>query len=212
MSTETVRELALWAPHRQLSLAQARKRSQIVKWMRFALVACAIITLGVFLGYVARSAYDSATRGTEALPSDEMVIMLNPRFSGRDVNGDLYVITADSAERRRANNDLIDLVNPKLENARTGDVAAPLGLFNRSGETLDLFEDVLMTDARGYLFHSTHAKVEIKSGKVVGLSPLEGTGPIGDITSGSYELSRSNDSVVLTGGVRTIILPPDPAE
>jgi lipopolysaccharide export system protein LptC len=212
MTSETVRDLDLWAPHRQLSLAQARKRSLIVKWMRLGLVACAIITLGIFLGYVARSAYDSAVGATDALVSDEMVVMLNPRFSGRDANGDLYVITADSAERRRANNDLIDLMNPKLENAKNGDVEAPLGLFNRSAETLDLFEDVLMTDARGYLFHSSHAKVEIKTGKVIGMSPLEGTGPIGDVTAGSYELSDSDDSVLLTGGVRTIILPDEPSE
>ena len=212
MTAETVRDLDLWAPHRQLSLAQARKRSLIVKWMRLGLVAAAIITLGVFLGYIARSAYDSAIGGADTLPSDEMVIMLNPRFTGRDAKGDLYTITADSAERRRANNDLVDLVNPQLENARSGDVVAPLGLFDRSKETLDLFEDVLMTDARGYLFHSTHAKVEIETGKVIGLSPLEGTGPVGDITAGSYELRDSDGSVLLTGGVRTIILPEESTE
>ncbi|MEO9970053.1 MAG: LPS export ABC transporter periplasmic protein LptC [Hyphomonadaceae bacterium] len=212
MTAETVRDLDLWAPHRQLSLAQARKRTQIVKWMRLSLVASAIITLGVFLGFVARSAYTSVTGAGEAPVSDEMVVMLNPRFSGRDANGELYIITADSAERRRANNDLVDLVNPKLENSKNGDVIAPLGLFDRSTETLNLFEDVLMRDARGYLFHSTHAKVEIETGKVIGLSPLEGTGPIGDITAGSYELNDSDDSVLLTDGVRTIILPEAPNE
>ncbi len=212
MTAETVRDLDLWAPNRQLSLAQARKRSLIVKWMRLGLIASAIVTLGVFLGFVARSAYNSAVGTGDTLPSDEMVIMLNPRFTGRDANGELYTITADSAERRRANNDLVDLVNPKLQNARNGDVIAPIGLFDRSKETLDLFEDVLMTDARGYLFHSTHAKVEIETGKVIGLSPLEGTGPVGDITAGSYELSDTDDSVLLTGGVRTIILPADSTE
>ena len=212
MTAETVRDLDLWAPNRQLSLAQARKRSLIVKWMRLGLIAAAIVTLGVFLGFVARSAYNSAVGTGDTLPSDEMVIMLNPRFTGRDANGELYTITADSAERRRANNDLVDLVNPKLQNARNGDVIAPIGLFDRSKETLDLFEDVLMTDARGYLFHSTHTKVEIETGKVIGLSPLEGTGPVGDITAGSYELSDTDDSVLLTGGVRTIILPADSTE
>lgn len=212
MTAETVRDLDLWAPHRQLSLAQARTRTQIVKWMRIALVCAAIITLGVFFGYVARSAYDSAIGSSDTLPSDEMVIMLNPRFSGRDANGDLYIITADSAERRRANNDLVDLTNPKLENAQTGEVIAPLGLFDRANETLDLYENVVMKDARGYLFHSTHTKVEIETGKVIGMSPLEGTGPIGDITAGSYELNDSDDSVLLTGGVRTTIFPDESAE
>jgi len=212
MTAETVRDLDLWAPHRQLSLAQARKRTQLVKWMRLALVGAAIITFGIFLGYAARSAYDSAIGGTNALASDEMVIMINPRFSGRDANGDLYLITADSAERRRADNDLVDLVNPQLENTINGEVTAPLGLFDRSKETLDLFEDVLMTDERGYLFHSTHAKVEIETGKVIGMSPLEGTGPIGDITAGSYELRDSNDSVLFTGGVRTTIFPGNSAQ
>lgn len=207
MNADTTRAMDLWAPRRQLTLAQARARTRFVKWLRFALVGSATVMVGVLFGYIAGNAYLRASSATAALPSDEMVVMLNPRFTGRDSNGEIYTITADSAERRRANDDLVDLVNPKLTDAYQSEILAPIGLFNRASETLELFEDVLVIDTEGYVFNSTHARVLISSGRVEGMEPLEGTGPIGDIKSDSYELNNETDSVIFRSRVQTTLYP-----
>lgn len=205
MSTETIRAMEEWTPHRQLSLAQARNRTQIVRYMRFALVAAAIITLGIFLGFIARNAYDRALGNSVAITGDQTVAMVNPRFTGRDGSGQLYIITSETAQQRRENEHLIDLVNPKLVDSFGGEVTAPRGLYDRANETLDLYEDVLLVDAEGYVFNSTHAQVFPKTGRVIGVEPLDGTGPLGDIRSDSYELDRDSGIVTFVGRVKTII-------
>lgn len=205
MSTETIRAMEEWTPHRQLSLAQARRRTQMVRYMRFALVAAAIITLGIFLGFIARNAYDRALGNSVAITGDQTVAMVNPRFTGRDGSGQLYIITSETAQQRRENEHLIDLVNPKLVDSFGGEVTAPRGLYDRVNETLDLYEDVLLVDAEGYVFNSTHAQVFPQTGRVIGVEPLDGTGPLGDIRSDSYELDRESGIVTFVGRVKTII-------
>lgn len=207
MSADTIRAMDHWAPRRQLTLAQARARTRMVKFLRFALVSAATITIGVFFGYLAGNAYLRASSAGEALPSDEMVVMVNPRFTGRDASGDIYTITADSAERRRANDNLVDLVNPKLTDANQGIVQAPRGLFDRETETLELFDAVEVADQEGYTFRSSHARVFMSTGRVEGLEPLTGTGPIGDVLSDSYELNNEDDSVTFISRVQTVIYP-----
>ena len=207
MAADTTSAMDHWAPRRQLTLAQARARTRVVKRLRWSLVGAATIMLGVFVGFVAGNAYLRASAANDPLPSDEMVVMLNPRFTGRDSNGEIYTITADSAERRRANDNLVDLVNPQLTDTYQREIMAPTGLFDRESETLELFEDVQVKDADGYEFNSTHAKVLISSGRVEGMQPLVGTGPIGDVASDSYELNNEYDSVTFKGRVTTMIFP-----
>ena len=209
MTVETSRAMDDWAPHRQLSLAQARARTEMIRYLRFGLVAAAVVTLSIFLAYIARNAYDRARGASDALNSNEIVVMLNPRFTGRDGNGDLYVITADTAERRRSDADLIDLMNPRLVDAFNSEIMAPVGLFDRTNETLDLYEDVLLIDPKGYIFNSTHAQVLTRTGRVIGLEPLDGTGPLGDIQADSYQLDNDSGIVSFKGRVQHTILDQD---
>ena len=74
---------SLWAPRRQLTLAQARKRSQAVRLLRLGFSALAAIAIGLFLGYIIRSAIAKDATPVQ-VGQGEAVTMLNPRFSGRD--------------------------------------------------------------------------------------------------------------------------------
>ena len=90
----------LWAPKRQLTLAQARRRSERVRYLRYGLVGAAAVSIGLFLGFVFRSAVSQDAR-PPAVRDDEAVTMINPRFTGRDSEGQVFTITADAAQRRR---------------------------------------------------------------------------------------------------------------
>ena len=205
MSAESAHAMDEWTPQRQLSLAQARSRTQVVKTVRLALVVSAVITLGVFLGFILRNAYERATGQALIVDAEQTVAMLNPRFTGRDGAGQLYIITSESAQQRREDESLIDLVKPKFVDAFGREVTAPRGLYNRTNETIDLFDDVLLVDAEGYVFSSTHARVFPNTGHVTGVAPLDGTGPLGDIRSDRYELDRDTDIVRFIGNVVTDI-------
>ena len=205
MSLQSANAMDGWTPRRQLSLAQARARTQHVKAMRLGLVAAAVTLFGIFLGFILYSAVGSAAENSTVLNSEQTVAMLSPRFTGRDGAGNLYAITSETAQQRRENESLIDLVRPKFVDAFGREVTAPRGLYNRAEETIDLFDDVFLVDAEGYVFNSTHARMFPKSGHVLGVEPLDGTGPLGDIRSDRYELDRDTDIVTFIGNVVTDI-------
>lgn len=198
---------SLWAPKRQLTLAQARQRSYRVRLMRMAFMACAAVSIGLFLGYVIRSAIAKEAAPVQ-VSEDETVTMLNPRFSGRDSAGQSFQITADAARRRRSVGQTVDLINPVMHDSTGSVVRAPSGMYDREAGILELYEDVRISDANGYTFMTSGARVHVGEGRVEGLSTLQGRGPLGDISCDSYEVLEDGNRVVCSGNVKTVLYPP----
>lgn len=196
-----------WSPAARLSLEQARRRSRFVKFLRTAFLSGAFASAAVLVGALIGSAFERTGQVERAVGSSEVVTMLNPRFSGRDSFGRSFVLTADTAQRQRANSDLVELTNPRLVDERNRVVTAPRGFYNQSTQTLELFEDVQAEEADGYVFNSTHARFYIAESRVEGIEPLRGTGPIGDVRSDRYEILEDGASIRLKGRVRTILYP-----
>lgn len=194
-----------WAPHRRLTLAQARKRSDLVKLLRLLFTAGAAIAAGTLIGHLIHNAITGA--GASRITTAESVTMMNPRFTGRDEEGAPYLITAASAQRQRTNAMLVDLVEPSLEDGFSGTVRAPTGQFNQELQTLELYDNVVVTDASGNRFVTTHAEVFVRENRVVGLAPLEGEGPIGKLRADTYEVQDNGDRILLKGNVWTEIVP-----
>ena len=201
---------SLWAPRRQLTLAQARRRSERVRLLRMAFVAGAAISIGFFAGHVIKSALTSDARPVR-VSADESVTMVNPRFTGRDAVGQSFQITAEAARRRRGQDQAVDLVAPVLSDEMGSEVSAPSGMYDRDAGVLELYDDVNIRDSSGYTFTTSGARVYVGEGRVEGLSPLQGKGPLGDIRCDSYEVLDDGNRIVCTGNVKTVIYPA-PAE
>ncbi|MHA7900257.1 MAG: LPS export ABC transporter periplasmic protein LptC [Henriciella sp.] len=199
--------LAQWAPQRQMTLAQARRRSSFIGLLRMAFVAGAAISAGVIIGPIAATTLNGAGQQIDQLAGDEVVTMVNARFTGRNVVGDAYVITAEEARRRRADPSVINLTNPRLVDDKGTQVSAPVGVFYQNTEYLDLFQDVKVRDREGYEFTTTAARVFVQEGRVQGLEPLNGIGPLGDVRADSYEIEDEGDRVIFRGNVDLTIYP-----
>jgi len=197
---------SLWVPRRQLTLAQARRRSERVRLLRMLFIALAAISIGFFAGHVIKSALTSDAKPVQVSP-DESVTMLNPRFTGRDSAGQSFQITADAARRRRTDAEAVDLIGPVLQDETGSAVSAPSGMYDRDAGILELYEDVKITDSSGYSFRTSGARVWVGEGRVEGLSPLEGKGPLGDIRCDSYEVLDDGNRIVCSGNVKTVIYP-----
>ena len=200
---------SLWAPRRQLTLEEARKRSSLVRGLRVLFMACAAVSIGLFFGYIVKSAF-SRDAVPMQISGDEVVTMLNPRFAGRDSTGQSFTITADAARRKELTANAVDLVGPILRDAAGTEVRAPSGMYDRDAGILELYDDVKITDASGYAFKTTAARVHVGRDWVEGLAPLEGRGPLGDIRSDSYEILEGGNRVVFRGNVKTVIYPAEP--
>lgn len=203
--------ISLWAPRRQLTLAQARKRSVRVKYLRYGLVGAAAVSIGLFMGYILRSAIMQDTR-PPPVDDSQAVTMINPRFTGRDASGQIFTITADTAKRRQTRDGAVDLTGPIMRDSKGSEVQAPSGFYDRDLGILELYEDVRISDAAGYMFNSQGARVHVAEDRVEGLSPLQGQGPLGDIKADSYEILDGGDRIVFKGNVQTVIYPSNPEQ
>ena len=195
----------LWAPRRQLSLAKARKRSEAVHWMRRMFVITAAICIGIFVGFLAANAIIS-NNDTLSIEAEELV-MLNPRFTGRDDMGEPYVITADSAARPTRTGNTVMLYNPRIADQFGGLISAPEGLYDQDAQTLELWGNVVAADPSGYVFSSSRARIYVQEGRIEGLNPLKGNGPIGEFSSKGYEILDEGSRLVMTGDVEITLYP-----
>ncbi len=191
----------MWGPRRATSLREARARTALVHILRLVFTIGSVLAAGVLLGTV----IDSALREhrPQAATSSISVTVLGPRFEGRDSNDKPYVLTADTARRRRENVGMIDLVNPRLEDAASTVVQAREGVWNAGDEVLDLVGDVVMTDAAGYTFTSEKTRMFVRENRVEGQTPLNGVGPIGEVRADSYEVLDDGNRIALKGNVWT---------
>ena len=207
MNSQHTEMLAQWAPQRQMTLAQARRRSRTVGMLRMAFVAGAAISAGVIIGPMAATTLSGAGQTIDQLAGDEVVTMVNARFTGRNIAGEGYVITAEAARRRRADPSIINLTNPRLVDDQGTEVSAPVGVFYQNFDYLDLFQAVKVRDREGYEFSTTAARVFVQDGRVQGLEPLNGNGPLGDVRADSYEIEDDGDRIIFRGNVDMTLYP-----
>lgn len=199
--------LSQWAPQRQMTLEQARRRSKTVANLRKLFVAGAAISAGLMIGPIAANAFTGGPTTTVRITADEVVTMVNPRFTGRNVAGGSFEIVADTARRQRTDPSIIDLTNPKMVDELGTTVTAPRGVYAQNDAYLDLFEDVKVIDSDGYAFSTTAARVFVNEGRVEGLEPLTGSGPLGDVRSDNYEIQDEGDRIIFKGCVYMTIYP-----
>jgi lipopolysaccharide export system protein LptC len=191
----------LWGPRRATSLKEARNRTALVHILRLLFTIGAVLSAGWLLGTVIESSLRQ--KGAEPGATGLSVTVLGPRFDGFDAQDRPYTLTAETARRRRDNVNLVDLVNPRLQDAASSTVQAREGVWNAEEEVLDLVGDVVMTDAAGYTFTSQRTRMYVKENRVEGQDPLQGKGPIGDVRADAYEVLDDGDRIVLKGNVWT---------
>jgi len=195
----------MWGPRRATSLREARARTALVHILRLLFTIGAVLSAGILIGYVINNAI-AASRPPVSGPGAGATV-IGPRFDGRDANDKPYVLTADTARRRRAATDLVDLVNPRLEDATSTAVQARDGVWNDKAKVLDLVGDVVMTDAAGYTFTADRTRMYVEDNRVEGKTPLNGYGPIGEVRANEYEVVDEGNRIILTGNVWTKFTP-----
>lgn len=201
VSAAHAHSIDLWGPRRATSLKEARRRTALVHILRLLFTIGAVLSAGWLLGTIIESSLRE--RRTQPGTAGLSVTVHGPRFDGYDDNDRPYTLTASTAQRRRDNVNLVDLVNPRLKDAASTTVQARTGIWNTEAEVLDLAGDVVMTDAAGYTFTSQKTRMYVKENRVEGQEPLNGFGPVGEVRADAYEVLDDGNRIVLKGNVWT---------
>ena len=199
--------LGLWEPKRTLTLEAARKHSKRIKVLRVLLIAIAMSLVGYLV-------YEFSTGGatTTFTPVEptESVRMIGPRYSGRTDAGEPYYLTAETATRKIANRNEVDLKNPVLEFIRETGVAssfvvAETGTYNDVEKILNLKFAVDMTTDDGNICKTTQARIFAREKRIEGDERIKCKGSFGIANGNAYEIKDNYKTFVFKNGMDAII-------
>lgn len=195
---------------RARSLAYARRRSGLVRVLRYVLlIAIVAVIANAGLQLVMTSL--GGTREAAFAPAGSNERIVNPRFTGRDEGGAPFMLTADAAVRSAgAVAGVAELERPELdygllERNDVSQVLARTGLFNEAEKTLLLSDDVRFTTRSGYTFSTQSALVRLREGQVEGDAPVLGEAPWGAMRANAFDVRDDGQRIIMSGDVRTRI-------
>ncbi|GJL91082.1 LPS export ABC transporter periplasmic protein LptC [Hyphococcus sp.] len=204
---------------------EAAARSRLVRRLRIALPAFALVLVAAFLFNTRSNEADSALledfKNFDASP--EELSMASPRFAGIDNKGKPFEITANTARQNTNLKDVVALDKPRaVQGEKQGEtkgstiVSADNGVYRSDTNILELTEEVtLQHEVSGdtYIFRSPAATVSIKDEVVTSDAGVGGTGPDGrELNAERMKAYNGDGRVVFEGNVHMRIYPKTAAQ
>lgn len=185
------------------AIAKWRRRSRLIRVLRKALPAAiagvALVLVGwVTVGTLIASLSDLMRAGT-------VIHMTNPHFYGQDDHGRSFVVSAREAQRSARASADVRLIDPMLRVAGDGErslaVSARQGVYDDPTRRVSLQGEVRVATGDGTVFVTQQALIDMRSGTITGNSPIEGSGPLGQIRASSYAIYDHGARAVFDGQV-----------
>ncbi len=194
----------------------AAARAAMMRRLRIALPLAAVALIGAFIFNTRTTGGDDAFLNdfAELNATTGNLSSVKPQFSGVDNRGNPYEITADAANQKTDNRELVDLDRPRAVTAG-GDaksiVEATAGVFNTDEKKLLLKDGVTFEHAIGrdnYVIRSDTATVSIDDQTVISDAAVNGDGPGGAKLRADKMTANNRDGVVVFEGGVTMRLYP----
>ena len=142
----------------------------------------------------------------------------NPTFTGTTRADERFHFTAELVVPDAAPPERAAITRPagtiELEGGPVVTVEAERGELHLPSQRLDLVGDVRIETSDGYRLDTEKATLDLRSGAFVAGDAVEGTGPLGTITSQSLHVAPAAETgearrFSFSGGVRLVYDPPD---
>jgi lipopolysaccharide export system protein LptC len=137
------------------------------------------------------------------------VRMVAPHYIGVDRQQRPFSITAKMARQTGDNDDLMALDAPhadlKTDDGAPVTVTGDSGIYQSQAHYLDLSGNVVLSETKGYVFHTDTARVDLQDGSTQGHDPVIGQGPNGTIKADGFQAVHGGDSVFFTGHADLIV-------
>ena len=141
--------------------------------------------------------------------------LTEPRIVGQTEGGTTFELTADSARPRDVERSVLEADRTLLLlRDRTGAqsaVKADRATVETSGQQVTFEGDVVVGSSQRYALRTERLEGRIDKLDIVAPGPVDGRGPLGDLTAGGMQLTETDDGqqrLVFTGGVEMLYIPP----
>lgn len=139
----------------------------------------------------------------------ENLSMMNARLTGIDKDNQPFTITADEASQDRAEEDIVELQQPKaditLQDGTWLALTAALGHYRRDVEAIDLTGDVNLFHDDGFEARTESARVDLQGGTAQGSDPISGHGPAGTLDAEGFRILDRGARIIFTGRSRLVL-------
>lgn len=185
--------------------------TRFVRIAKFALPVVALVIIGVVISNLSEAPLQQQIA---ALPKEEMTKpgqaeLIEAKYEGTDEKGQTYTLTADKATRQSEKENVILLTKPKadisLQSGGWMAVHAETGRFDNTAAKLDLEGNVIVFHDAGYEIKMQRAHVDLTAKKAISDMPIEGHGPLGDITAQNMAITDDGMKIFF-GGPATLVL------
>ncbi len=202
------------AADRSDSFRQARRHTQVVKFLRLALPASGAVMCLIYVGALMGSDGLTSAMPDVAIPriTPQDLAMQNPNYDGVMDDGGTYRV---AAARARQNFDRTDFI--ELETI-TGDLVAKdktatkltavSGVFNHKENVLELKEKIEIRSDNGFSVDLTSAVVRAKEGRINSDEPVRVGFPAGGVTAKRLEIRQKEREVTFVDEVVARLVPP----
>ena len=179
----------------------------LMRWLLPALALALVVLIGAWPQLMGTIAVPSL-----GVPIGEPMVMSAPRYVGRTRDAQPFTVEAQSARLDPAQPDRITLeamrAGVTTTTGRDLALSAADAVYDRSRQELRLGGGVALESADGYRFSAAAADVDLAGGRVVGTTPIDGTGPTGTIRADRFEFARGGDQLRFAGRVKVVLAPP----
>lgn len=213
MSGDGSANSATWQARTPSTLAGAERYSRFVRAMRIVLPLSAfgIITLVIAYSVLHKPKIQIATTYQSREDMAGYVSMTAPSFTGLDIDGRYYVVTADDAIRPAGIEDRVELNHVHAEVKEDGQARLSLnadkGIVDADAGHLTFGPSVWVDLQDGFTLETDHAFADMSEGIIRGETPVKGLSPFGTFSADRFEVERSSQMVRLSGHVRFTVNP-----
>lgn len=188
------------------ALARWKRRSRLIHLLRRALPAAIALLVATLFGW---TFIKSLLANLPTIDPHGMIRMTNPHYYGKDDHGRSFLIDATAAERAIAGGG-ITLFEPHLRlvtgQGKSMDVSAHRGLFDDVARQVRLTGDVQISASDGTRFRTQAAQIDVRTGDAAGNSPIQGAGPLGQMSASAYAIHDRGARVEFRGQVHAHLL------
>ena len=199
-----------WRMTPRETLHQARRYSAFVRIMKRVLPLAAL-GLGIaVLAYVLqpREVGRVAMTFETASAIENDLTMLRPRLTGTNDDGLPFIVTAasavesDLAERVRLEDVQVELT---LRDGTLLLFSAAQGVVDRRTSRLEMSGGIEMTVPGGYVAHTANASADLRTGIVLGNSPVTAESQFGRLTAERFTFDKDTQQLLFLGDVHMLI-------
>jgi lipopolysaccharide export system protein LptC len=202
------------AGERARAFAAARRHSRIVRRLRIALPATgAAIVVGLAAATGAGAPGDADLSMARLSVTKNSIVMERPHLTGFDADGRQYSVSADRAIQALADPDAVRLEDISAEVAVPGQGTATLradaGDYDNTTSRLQVEGAIAVDSSQGYALRMQGADIDFGAGTMRSQNPVTVHYEDSRTTGQSIAVTEGGDRIVVEGGVRTTLMPPN---